>query len=95
MLINVCFDLHASIIECDVNDSIENINNKLENWLYEVKEDNNGRYIQVKESLNIDVLDISVIVRFFSEVYPNSKPKIKVEKTNINKINDNLPTINL
>lgn len=38
MLINICFDLHACIIKCNMYGTfIEEINSELEKWLYEKK----------------------------------------------------------
>ena len=96
MLINICFDLHACVIKCDINNiSIDEINSKFEKWLYEEKEENGIKYIGIKESLNINILDINVVIRFFNEVYPNSNPKIMKEKINIEELDLNNRTINL
>lgn len=96
MLINICFDLHACIIQCDINDiSIDEINSKFEKWLYEEKEENGMKYIGIKESLNVNILDINVVIRFFNEVYPNSNPKIIKEKIDIEELDLNNYTINL
>ena len=96
MLINICFDLHACVIKCDINNiSIDEINSKFKKWLYEEKEENGIKYIGIKESLNINILDINVVIRFFNEVYPNSNPKIIKEKINIEELDLNNMTINL
>lgn len=96
MLINICFDLHACVIKCDINNiSIDEINSKFEKWLYEEKEENGMKYIGIKDSLNIDILDINVVIRFFNEVYPNSNPKIIKERINIDDLDLSLPIINL
>lgn len=93
MLINVCFDLYASIIRCNIEGiSIEEINSKLESWLYE---ENGMKYIGIKDNLNINVLDINVVIRFFSEVYSNSNPEIIKERINIDELDLSLPIINL
>lgn len=53
------------------------------------------KYIGIKDSLNIDILDINVVIRFFNKVYPNSNPEIIKEKINIDELDLSLPIINL
>ena len=96
MVINVCFDLYACIIKCNMYGiSIEEINSELEKWLYEEKEENGMEYIGIKDSLNIDILDINVVIRFFNEVYPNCNSEIIKERINIDELDLSLPIINL
>lgn len=96
MKINVCFDMHASSIECNIDESIfEEAVQKLEDWLYEEKQNNNMRYRGIRDSLNIDILDVNIVIRFFKEVYPNSNPKVIQEKLEVDALESNVPTINL
>ena len=62
---------------------------------YEEKEENGMKYIGIKDSLNIDILDINVVIRFFNEVYPNSNSEIIKERINIDELDLSLPIINL
>lgn len=96
MKINVCFDMHASSIECDIDKSLfEEAVQKFEDWLYEEKNENNMRFRGVKDSLNISILDLNVVIRFFKEVYPKSNPRVIKEKFNIEDLDFTEPIINL
>ncbi len=96
MIINVCFDLHASSIECDIDEScFDEASKRFEEWLYEEKEIDGMKCRGIKDSLNIDILDINVVIRFFKEIYPNSNPKLLKDKFDIDDLDLNIPTINL
>ncbi len=96
MIINICFDLYGSIIECNIEQKeVETIKQKFEEWLYEVKEDDTGKYMGLRDSLNIEFIDTNVVIRFFKEIFPNSNPKIKVAKVDIDELDPNSYTIGL
>lgn len=70
MTIAIVFDRYASLIECINLDIINSgdLQKNFENWLYE---DSGEGYLKVKESLNLKVLDISVVIRYITENYTN------------------------
>lgn len=70
MTIAIVFDCYASLIECtnlQITDFAKFLEG-FENWLYE---DSGEGYLTVKESLNLTVLDASVVIRYITENYPN------------------------
>lgn len=92
MLITVSFASHAKVIECNLLPvNFEEVKKQFEEWLYE--EIDNCLY--VKESLNIEVLDISVVIRFFEENYPESNVKIVNDNISTNEIAMTSPIIAL
>ena len=93
MQITVGFDHSAKIVECD-NLTLSEFSELLEKfkvWLYEEKEE----YLCVKESLNIEILDISVVLRFLNENYPEFNARVVNEDVTIQDINESLPIIAL
>ena len=93
MRITVGFDCCAKVVECDnlnISD-FPDLLKRFKNWLYEENED----YLCVKESLNIEVLDISVVLRFLNENYPNFNARIVNDNVAIQDIDESLPIIAL
>lgn len=94
MTIAIIFDSYASLIECtniEILDFEEFIKN-FEDWLYE---DSGMGYLTVKESLNITVLDTSVVIRYITEKYPNYNVTITKEKMDIKDVDESLAVIAL
>jgi|GEM_PF-3527590 len=93
MNITVGFDCYAKIIECD-NLNISEFSDllvKFKEWLYEEKDG----CLSVKESLNVEFLDISVVLRFLSENYPDLNARIVNDYVAIENIDETLPIITL
>jgi hypothetical protein len=97
MIINVCCDLYASTIECDNIEKFKfsKILHTFDEWLYEFAIEESGPCRRVKKSLNITVLDINAVIRFFNEIYPNSNPRIINCKFSITDMDDSIPVIPL
>lgn len=96
MLIVVGFDCYAKILQCDNSNlpKLPVLLKKLDEWLYEESQEETGCFC-VKKSLNVEYLDISVVLRFFNENYPNCNAKVVDEYVAIENINDKLPIISL
>jgi hypothetical protein len=75
MVIAVVFDCNAKLIECDNLEisMFPKLLTEFTDWLYE---DTGEGYLDVKKSLNIEVLDINVVLRFFKENYPDYNARV-------------------
>jgi len=93
MRITVGFDCYAKIVECDNLNTLEfpALLEKLNEWLYEEVEG----CLCVKKSLNVTILDISVVLRFLNENYPSFNARVAQEYVAIEDIDTDLPNINL
>ena len=93
MHITVGFDCCAKILECDNLNPLEfsDLLKRFKEWLYEENED----YLCVKKSLNIDILDISVVLKFLNENYPDFNARIVDDNVAIENIDESLPIITL
>lgn len=95
MTITVVFDCFAKLLQCE-NLKISEFQNLLESfekWLYEKSDE--GDFLCVKKSLNIEILDISVVIRFLNEIYPDCNAKVINEYVPIEDIDKNSPIIAL
>jgi hypothetical protein len=93
MRITVGFDCYAKVLECDNFNILEfpTLLEKLNEWLYEEAEG----CLCVKKSLNVTILDISVVLRFLNENYPSFNARVVEHYVAIENINKELPNINL
>ncbi|MDD2376328.1 MAG: hypothetical protein PHD15_02310 [Clostridia bacterium] len=93
MRIIVGFDCYAKIVECD-NLNLSQFPELLENfkeWLYV---ENEG-CLCIKKSLNVEILDISVVLRFLNENYPDFNARVVNDYIVIENIDESLPIIAL
>jgi len=92
MIIAVVFDCYAKLIECDNLDitKFPRALTDFTDWLYvETKEG----YLDIKESLNIQVLDITVVLRFFEENYPECNARVVSDSLDVEDIEGDMPVI--
>lgn len=96
MIIAVVFDCSAKLVECDNLDLYEfsDLLKSFNEWLYEESEEDKD-CLCVKKSLDVQILDISVVLRFLNENYPNCNAKVINERVAIQDIDQTLPIITL
>lgn len=92
MIIAVVFDCYAKLIECDNLDETKfpRLLTDFTDWLYVETEEG---YLDIKESLNIQVLDINVVLRFFEENYPDCNARVISDALDVEDIEDDMSVI--
>lgn len=96
MLITIVFDCYAKIIECNNSNlpEISVLTKEFHEWLYEDSIEDEG-CLCVKESLNLEILDVSVVLRFLNENYPECNARVVGQSITVESVDKALPTINL
>lgn len=93
MKITILLGNIAKVIECNINkEKFADIAKEFEDWLYE---DSGKGYLQVKTSLNVQILDINVVLRFFNEMYPECSAKVINQQVLMENVDNSLPVIAL